>query len=216
MRRSLLLFLCLFTCLHNLSAQNEKRWIKQQITRLSANSFHGRGYVNKGGEKAAAFIQKHFREFGLVPFDADSTYLQKYFMAVNTFPGQIYLRLNKKELEPGSDYLVDAGSTPYFTEKIKLKKIDLKKVKDSASWVKTKARFKPGKGYLLNNSDTVSKYMKLSIRPFANELPKSVFIVPKHGKLTWIVRQDTIPATIVYVEDTVMPKRVTKAAVTVE
>ncbi|MCD6062860.1 MAG: aminopeptidase [Flavipsychrobacter sp.] len=216
MRRYLLLFvLFLAACSQNTIAQ-EKRWLKQQITRLSSNSFHGRGYVNKGGEKAAAFIQKHFRELGVLPFDTDSTYLQKYFMAVNTFPGNMYLRLNKKELTPGADYLVDAGSTPYHTEKIKLKTVDLKKVKDSASWAKVKRQFKPHRGYLLKNSDTVSKYMKLSIRSFANEFLENVFIVPKHGKLTWIVRQDTIPATILYVEDTVMPKRVTKAAITID
>jgi Zn-dependent M28 family amino/carboxypeptidase len=58
--------------------------------------------------------------------------------------------------------------------------------------------------------------MKLSIRTFANEFPNNLFIIPKHGKLTWIVRQDTIPATIFYVEDTVMPRRVTRASVTVE
>lgn len=216
MRRYLLLFvLSLAACSQTVLAQ-EKRWIKQQITRLSSNSFHGRGYVNKGGEKAAAFIQRHFRGMGVLPFDTDSTYLQKYFMAVNTFPGNIYLRLNKKELVPGEDYLVDAGSTPYQTEKIKLKKIDLKNVKDSAAWAKVKRQIKPGRGYILKNSDTVSKYVKLSLRTFANQFLDNVLIVPKHGKLTWLVRQDTIPATIVYVEDTVMPKRVNKAAITIE
>lgn len=215
MRRCIIL-LGFILCSARLFAQDEKRWIKQHIVTLASSSMHGRGYVYKGGEKAAAFIQKNFIESGVLPFENDSDYLQKYFMPVNTFPKEVYLRLNKKELEPGIDYLVDAGSTPYFTEKIKLKKINLQHIKDSASWASVKTKFKPGKAYLLKNADTVSKYLKLTLRTFADQFPNNLFIIPKHGKLTWLVRQDTIPATIFYVEDTVMPRRVRKTTALVE
>jgi hypothetical protein len=215
MRRiALLLFIALgFHCSF---AQDEKRWIKERITKLSSGPMHGRGYVNKGGEKAAAYIQSSFREFGLLPFEKDSTYLQDYFMSINTFPDDVMLELNGHYLRPGHDYIVDAGSSPYFAEKIKLKKVDLKKVKDSASWTKVKVKFEPNKAYWLKNSDTVTKYLKLSHRTFAKQFPKGLFIMPKHGKLTWSAWQETIPATILYVEDTVLPKRVSHANVNVE
>ena len=61
--------------------------------------------------------------------------------------------------------------------------------------------------YWLQNADTPTKKLKLGIRKFAKELPRGLYIVPKHGKLTWTASQDQVPATIVYIEDTVLPKK---------
>lgn len=216
MRRyySLLLLLLIYSL--TAPAQNEKRWLKHRIATLSAGSMHGRGYVNKGGQKAADYIRRNFKEFGVLPFDKDSSYFQDYFMPINTFPGNVYLKLNKKELEAGKDYLIDAASISYTTGKVKVKKINLGKVKDSAAWDKVKAKIAPRKAYLLKNADTLSKYLKLSFRTFPEQFPDGFYIVPKHGKLTWLARMDTLPRTIFYVEDTVMPRHVRKVAATVE
>lgn len=197
-------------------AQGEKKWLKHRITTLSADNMHGRGYVNKGGDKAASYIARNFREFGLLPFDKDSTYYQPYTFPVNTFPGQMALTLNRKELEPGKDFLTDAGNTTYHTDKIKLRKLNLSEVKDSTTWQAVKLKIDPAKAYFVKGADTLSKYLKLSIRSFASVMPKGVFIVPRHGKLTWLVRMDTNAAHIVYVEDTVLPRRVKKAAMHAE
>jgi hypothetical protein len=188
------------------------------VNTLAGNGMHGRGYVNKGGERAAAFIRRNFREFGLLPFDKDSSYYQPYTMPINTFPGDVLMKVNKKVLEPGPDFIVYGGSSPYSTgeDRVKLHHINLKKVKDSAAWASVKAKFDPSKAYYLDNNDTVSKYLNLGIRAFAKEFPKGLFILPKHGKLTWTASMDTIPATIVYAEDTVLPKRPRKAAIRVE
>lgn len=207
-------FLFSFLCIAlSVNAQHEKDWLRQEVKTLSGNTMHGRGYVSRGGEKAANYISGKFRSFGLRAFDKDSFYFQHYTMPVNTFPTMVYLKLNKKEMVPGVDYLVDAFSKPFITDKIKVKTISLKKVKDSAAWADAKLKFKPGKAYLLKHADTVSKYMKLSLRGFPQQLPPGCYIVPKHGKLTWLVAQDTLPPAIVYVEDTVMPKRVRKAEI---
>lgn len=214
----LVLLMNLFLFSMQASAQEEKRFLKHEIQRLSSGSMHGRGYVFKGGEKAAKHISKHFRSLGLKAFDKDSNYYQPYFFPINTFPGDVLLKINKTVLIPGSDFIVNGASSSYATDgTIKLKRIDLGKVKDSAKWVAVKKRFNnPEHGYYLKNADTVTKYLKYSIRSFAKEFPKGLFIVPKHGKMIWTANTEAVPGTIITVEDTVLPKHPRKAAVRVE
>jgi hypothetical protein len=214
--RSVALFFLFLSFGTMVSAQTEKKWIRQRIVTLSSNSMHGRGYVAKGGDKAAAFIRNTFKEAGVLPFDTDSTYYQNYTFPVNTFPGTMVVKIGRKQLEAGTDYIVDAGNQTYHTDKIKLKKLDLSKIKDTTAWNTLRTTLDPTKGYYIKGADTLSKYLKLSVRSFGAKFPKGLFIVPKHGKLTWLVRTDTLPATLVYVEDTVLPKRVKKAAVHIE
>ena len=212
----LLVNLFLFT-LHA-SAQNEKRFLKREIQQLSSTTMHGRGYVFKGGEKAAKHIAKHFQNIGLKAFDKDSNYFQPYFFPINTFPGDVLMKVNKTVLIPGVDFIVNGASSSYITDgSIRLKRIDLGKVKDSAKWEAVKQRFADREfGYYLKNADTVTKYLKFSIRSFAKEFPKCFFIVPQHGKMIWTANTENVPGTIVTVEDTVLPKRPHKADVRIE
>lgn len=198
------------------SAQTEKRWIKHRINTLASSSMHGRGYVNNGGKKAAGYISRQFAQFGLKSFDKEGTYLQKHSFPINTFPGNVYVRINRQELEPGSEYIVHAASKGYSGEKEKLHKVDLSKIKDSASWAATKAGFKSGRAYLLKNADTVTKYLKLGLRTFAKELPENLYVVPIHGKMTWLACTEQVPATIIYVEDSTAPKWMRKVKAQVD
>ena len=207
---------CFFISCYSSSAQSEKRWIKHEITTLSGTNMHGRGYVNKGVEKASFYLRRKFKEFGILPFDKDSSYFQTYDFPVNTFPGEVLLTLQKKELRAGPDFIVHSGSSAYCSEKLKTKSIDLGKVKDSLAWQRAKANFRFGQAYILKNNDTVTKYLKFNSRQFAKELPEGVYIIPQHGKLTWSVAKETIPSTIFFVEDTVMPKRIKKIAAKVD
>src|SRR5690349_1723338 len=86
----------------------EQRWLKHQIATLCGPAMEGRGYVRKGRDKAASYIQRQFRAFGLQPAGRDSNLLQGYSFPVNTFPDTVSLRLGGKELKPGEDFLVDA------------------------------------------------------------------------------------------------------------
>lgn len=191
-------------------AQSEKNRIKHHVRTLSGNTFHGRGYVSKGADKAANYVARQFKEFGLLPFTNDSSYLQSYSFPVNTFPGEMYLKLDKKELIPGADYIIYEGSSGMRTEGKKVKKIELKNVKDSASWQAVKEKFNPDYAYLLKDYDTLVKYLNLKRRDLARQLSPGVFILPKHGKMIWSVAKDTVAAAIFTVEDTVLPKKVKK------
>ena len=127
-----------------------------------------------------------------------------YFFPINTVPGDVLMKVNKTVLVPGVDFIVNGASSSYITDgNIRLKRIDLGKVKDSAKWESVKQRFNDREfGYYLKNADTVTKYLKFSIRSFAKEFPKGLFIVPQHGKMIWTANTENVPGTIVTVSYT--------------
>jgi len=198
-------------------AQQEKRWLRHHISLLTSPTMMGRGYVNKGHDKAAKYVLKYFKGYGLKPVGADSAYTQNYSFAVNTFPGAMYLKLNKKELIPGADYLIDAASPPFNSDKIKVSNVDLNEISDSIEWDKTKQRWHTdSRAYFLKNVDSFCKHFALSERKFARQLPKGCFFIPQHGKITWTVATDVIPASVFYLEDTVLPHKIKRAVVHAE
>lgn len=75
---------------------------------LTSKSMHGRGYVEKGDKIAADYISQQFQKFNLNKFNKD--YFQSFNLTVNTFPGDLYLKINGKTLFPGKDYIVDPAS----------------------------------------------------------------------------------------------------------
>lgn len=99
--RSILAFL--FLSSFGLTAQDMQR-VKQTIDTLSSPSFHGRGYVSQGDQLAAQYIAQKFSEIGLKAFQDE--YFQYFPLNINTFPNKIKLKINKTQLEAGSDYLV--------------------------------------------------------------------------------------------------------------
>jgi aminopeptidase YwaD len=198
------------------SAQDEVRLaIKDHINKLAAGGMEGRGYVRKGGEKAALYIQKEFDRLRLHPLGKDGSYVQFFHFRVNTFPDAMAVSVKKKDLMPGSDFIVDARSSSYNTEKAKVKTIDLGKIKDSTDWQELRASIAPQKLYCLKNTDSFYKRMSISGRQFATSLPDACYILPVHGKMTWTVGTDTMPATVIYAQDTVLPRRIRKAAVNI-
>lgn len=201
------------------SAQNEKQFIQKRIEVLASPEFHGRGYVNNGGDIAAQYIADEFKSYGVLPLTNNGSYFQEYKFPVNTFPTSVKLTIDGKTLKPGIDYIVHAASSSWrTTTAAKMKKINLSKVKDSMTWAMVRTNIVSGGVYYLKDADTPTKHLKLGIRKFATELPKGLFIVPKHGKLIWTANTNQVPGTIVYVEDTVLKKNAKKvdAAITTE
>lgn len=198
------------------NAQLERRWIKHHIALLAARSMYGRGYVRDGNDKGAKYIVRRFREFGLRPVTPDSVYVQEYNFGVNTFPGDIVFSIGKKEFTPGEDYLVDAHSSSFNTNHIKIKTINFDKIHDTADWNKTKATLRPEKyAYFFKNTDSFFKHTNEHPWGFVRDLSKGCYILPQHGKMMWTVGTKQMPATVVYIEDTVLPKRIKKGALQV-
>lgn len=198
-------------------AQADKEFIMERIETLASPEFHGRGYVNNGGDKAAAYIANEFKNYGVLPMRQNGSYYQEYKFPVNTFPGEVKVAIDGKVLKPGVDYIVNAASAPWHAgQPQKMKRIKLEKVKDSLDWDNVKDKFKTGGVYYLQDADTPTRKLKLGIRKFARELPRGLYIVPKHGKLIWTASTEQVPGTIIYIEDTVLPARPKKVLVDID
>lgn len=91
-----------------LSAQNIS-YAKNIVKELSSSKYYGRGYVKKGDFKAAKFIEKEFKNDGLQQFN--DSYFQKYSFPINTFPKKVIVKIDGKELTPGSDFVVSLSAS---------------------------------------------------------------------------------------------------------
>lgn len=201
----------------SVKAQGEKEFIKQRIDQLASPGFHGRGYVMNGGNIAAQYIADEFKSYGVLPLGQNGSYFQDYNFSINTFPGRVFVQVNKTVLKPGPDYIVNAASSAWHSEKRqKMKLLDLSEVRDSVQWDSVKKKITPRGVYYMTGADTPTNKLNLGIRKFATELPEGLFIVPKHGKLTWTANTNKVPGTIIYIEDTVLPKKPKKVLVNVD
>jgi hypothetical protein len=101
LKRLLLLFVPLFLFSQN---PDDKRILDQ----LCSEVFSGRGYVNNGDALAADFIAAEFKRLGLKKIGKQ--YYQNFRFEVNTFPGQVEMRINGVALQPGEDFVVNPAS----------------------------------------------------------------------------------------------------------
>lgn len=102
------------------SAQDMPR-VRRTIQALAAPAMQGRGYVNAGERKAAAYIRQRFRELGLQPLAPD--YTQPFSLDINTFPGALKLELSfgmlrfpglgsSRKLRVGEEFIAAPDSGP--------------------------------------------------------------------------------------------------------
>lgn len=114
------------------SQAQDMEYARKMIDTLTSPYFWGRGYTNDGMQKAAEFIAAEMKAQGFQSVDPKG-YLQYFSYPVNTFPSQMEVSINGKELSPGVDYLVLAESRG-VKAKGKLEQ------SDSITWVDAKNR----------------------------------------------------------------------------
>jgi aminopeptidase YwaD len=83
-------------------AQNLK-YTMEVISTLASEDFHGRGYYEKGDYKAAEYIREEFKK---VKLEAFGEYFQPFTLNINTFPGQMELKVDGKEMKAGKDFVM--------------------------------------------------------------------------------------------------------------
>lgn len=198
-----------------LLAQNPKA-LRYDIRMLTGAAMSGRGYVDKGSEKAARFLVKRLKEAGVVPATEDSGYLQGYSFSVNTFPLPFSLKINGKELRPGVDYLIDARSHPFESSQKKVSRLDVRRIFEKApsGTARREALSANGGIAFWKNADTVTKSTFLRNLP-PDSLAAGLYLVPVKGKMTWTARTSRLAggATVVYIQDSILPRKVRKAEV---
>ncbi|MCF8256708.1 MAG: M28 family peptidase [Flavobacteriales bacterium] len=79
-------------------------YMHEVLTTLCSERLGGRGYVDDGDNEAAFYIEEQFKELDLQAWDYN--HYQTFFIAVNSFPGKMELRLDGTELVPGTDYII--------------------------------------------------------------------------------------------------------------
>jgi aminopeptidase YwaD len=110
-------------------AQDIKR-AKQHIDTLCSVKYAGRGYVDEGDKKAAEFISTEFTKIGLQSFE--DNFYQSFQFPINTFPNEVILKIGKKSLRIGDDFIMEASSPSVFG-KAKLHKLDTLIFSDSTA-----------------------------------------------------------------------------------
>lgn len=106
MKNIFLVFISLLLSFH-IQAQNNT-YARKIIDTLCSKEMYGRGYINKGDQKAANFIESEFSKIGLKPLSGN--FQQKFIFNINTFPNQPKIILNNKNLILGVDYIISANS----------------------------------------------------------------------------------------------------------
>lgn len=102
---SLLLFTFLFS-----NAQKDTAAARIVINKLTSKEFAGRGYVNKGIETAATYLNNVYKDYSLKPFKKKHSFSQFFTSPINTFPGKITVIADGRELSPGVHYIVSPES----------------------------------------------------------------------------------------------------------
>jgi len=91
-----------------LPAQNVE-YATKCLDKLTSKSFHGRGYLENGGIKAANFISGEFEKNNLKYFG--NSYFQNYSFPINTFPEKILLKLDNENLIAGKDFVISCSNS---------------------------------------------------------------------------------------------------------
>ncbi|MCS6822230.1 MAG: M28 family peptidase [Microscillaceae bacterium] len=80
---------------------------RKWIDTLASEAMFGRGYVKNGDKIAAQFIAQEYARLGLKKMNYRDNFFQYFQFNINTFPNKISLKLGKRYLRAGYDFLVN-------------------------------------------------------------------------------------------------------------
>jgi len=175
---------------------------KRLIKVLSSDSLCGRGYVNDGINRSAKVIENEFKNIGIKPFFGNS-YFQNFNIKVNSFPERVSLIVNRREVVPGKDYLVDPASP---TIKGKYKVVTIKSVDVFDLKILVKKIKKSKNNFLCIDfrddsiyNDSLKNILRQTEYLIENKkgMPYRGVIKLTNKKLTWNVAANTKPVPII-------------------
>lgn len=117
--KGLFLVLGIMVCQPSVAQPEILRHAQKVVDTLCSPIMEGRGYVNNGSRKAADYIKAKFEDYRVekLNYRGEPTYEQKFRFEANAFPGAMSLKMDGRELEPGTDYLVKPTSGGTETER---------------------------------------------------------------------------------------------------
>ena len=117
---------------------------RRTIEALAAPKLHGRGYVQGGEHKAAAYLRGRLRQLGLQPLAPNFT--QPFTLDVNTFPGKLKLETStypmfqpgQPALQPGRDYIMapNSASGRAWAKPLRLDSLVFSNRDTAAAWLR--------------------------------------------------------------------------------
>jgi len=173
---SLLILTLCFT--GSLLAQDMQR-VRRNLEILCSKEFNGRGYVRKGDSLAAQWIAQEFAKIGLKKFK--NSYFQDFQLSINTFPKKVSVKLGKKKLEIGKDFIL-RPHTPTLKGKAQILVLDTLIFTDES---RRKAFFKQDfrKKVLVFPAQYANNLLKLKLEEM-QKLAQTNSWVSLHQKLT--------------------------------
>lgn len=190
--RNALVFILI--CVSHWSSAQDLDYVREQAARLSAPSMSGRGYVDKGVERAADLLAKEFSALGLEPLS--TAYRQVFEHDVNTFPGDMLIRVGEKVLVPGEDFLVEPNS-PKIKGRYKAVVVD---GKEFASQDGPQKLFDPCKNcvFVIEMSGIESKEIRAQAYKMRMLLRMTQPVIwSSNEKLTWSVGGSQLPHPLI-------------------
>lgn len=103
----ILFFILVFAGLSSFAQENK---VQHYLDTLCSPYMAGRGYVDSGHYKAAEFIADEFKKIGLSPIG--KSYFQKFPIDVNTFPGELKIKMRGNDFLEGRDFIPKSFSGP--------------------------------------------------------------------------------------------------------
>jgi hypothetical protein len=149
----------------------------------------GRGYVKKGDRLAADYISSEFERAGLKKYS--KTYFQGFTTSINTFPGDMIVKINGNSLIPGQDFLIDPGS-PSISGKFLTVNLTAEEILQDVAW-KEKVKSASKKIIIVEAFDK-TKFNKdqlksiqdvISFLQYSTANPSCGTIILTNEKLTW-------------------------------
>lgn len=165
-------------------------YARQIVDSLTAESMHGRGYINKGDHVAAHFIAGEYSKHGLQAFGQN--FFQTFNFPVNTFPDDLEVRINNGKLIPGIDFIVDpaCGNAEGVFEIITI---------SGTPWQVKSGKIK-NKIILIDKSETDSKQIADSLYEWLVEVQEAAgIIISEEKKLTWGVSTFQRPFPVIHI-----------------
>ncbi len=163
----------------NLSSFAQENKVQQYLDTLCSPYMAGRGYVDSGHYKAAEFIANEFKEIGLASIN--DSYFQKFPINVNTFPGELRIKIKGNELQEGRDFIPKPFSGS-GKERRKIVRLDTMIFSDSLA-AKSFLQEKLDKRVLVYSKDDYSRLTELPY-DFVEKAFTSIATIELKKKLT--------------------------------
>lgn len=189
-------------------------YARQIIDSLCAPIMHGRGYVLEGETKAAVFIAEELEHWGVKPFG--ESFYQEYMISVNTFPEDMLLSINGKELEAGKDFIVSPSARSQ-SGSFKAAHLQEKKIMNRGSFNKLMLNKEFTNevvvfDYKAENAEKARERARLFI---GSHLDAAAFISVEE-KLTWHTASSVDNFTHIQVKREAMPSKVKEVGINID